>query len=67
VHRYRDRKIGGYGRHRKHGYRKSLRKVGAENAYHRTQISPKKICKEFQRSEKEGDVFLSRIVTGGET
>jgi hypothetical protein len=27
----------------------------------------KKICEEIQRSEKEGNAFLTRIVTGGET
>jgi len=62
-----DRKIGGYGRHRKHGYRKVCARQAPKTPITEHKSAQKKVCEELQRSEKEGDAFLSRIVTGGET
>jgi hypothetical protein len=46
----------------------NLRKFGAENANRRTKNSPKNICAELlQRSEKDVEAFMSRIVNGDGT
>jgi hypothetical protein len=61
-------KTGDYGHHQRTSLQKSMRKVGAEYVHRQTHNSPKNICAELlQRSEDDGDAFLSRAITGDES
>jgi hypothetical protein len=65
--RNRDWKTGGDGHDEITRLKESLCNMAAENSHRRKRIPEKTSVRDFQSSDKDGDVSLSRISTGDDT